>query len=150
MAFDPLPYFTVGGIVVAMTVGMFQIKESIKKRSEAQEHRIDEKISSGVDKVIKAIDEKTKVIDERFRTTDTALSNNKGDIEDIEEDVKVLERDFKSLCEKIGKHDYIVDKILPEYIDLKDSIYNFKHKIDENLLSNKDESVTNNEDEYGK
>ena len=139
---DLLPYFTAGGIAVAMTVGMLQIKESIKKRGEKQEERIDEKINSGVNKVIQAIEEKQEVINERFRTTDTALSNNKGDIEDIEEDVKVLEKDFKSLCEKIGKHDYVIDKILPEYLNLKDSIHNFKSVVNENLLSNKDEDGT--------
>ena len=137
MAFVPLPYFTVGGIVVAMIVGLFQIKESIKKRAIENQQLIDRKISSSVTEI-------TKHFDEKFKTTDTMLNNSVDDIADIEADVKQMEQDFKGLCEKIGKHDYIVEKVLPEYMTLKDEFYKFKAKIDSNLFVKKASDTINN------
>ena len=80
-------------------------------------------------------------MNQKFHTTETELSRNTTDIENVQEDIKVLEKDFKSLCQTIGKHEYIVDKVFPEYVDLRNSIQQFKSKVNENLITNKkDES----------
>ena len=151
MAFDPLPYFTIGGIMVAVIVGMIQIKESLKKRGEESQKAVTSQIDTKTNQVISHIDDKLKIIEEKFRTTDNAILTSQDDIADIETDVKQMEQDFKSLCEKIGKHDYIVDKVLPEYMNLKEEFYKFKAKIDANLFVKNDEpKITNEEDEYGK
>ena len=150
MAFDPLPYFTVGGIIVAVVVGMLQIKESIKKRGEEHQKAISTQIESKNNQVISHIDNKLRIIEEKFRNTDNAITNSQEDIADIEADVKQMEEDFKGLCEKIGKHDYIVEQVLPEYMNLKEEFYKFKTKVDSGLFVKKDNKVLNNEDEYGK
>jgi chromosome segregation ATPase len=102
-----------------------------------------------VQKVIDHFNSKTELIKEKFHTTDTILTKNTNEIENIEDDIKVLEKDFKSLCQTIGKHEYIVDKVFPEYLDLRDSIQHFKSKINEHLVTNnervdKEERVTRN------
>ena len=142
MAFDPLPYFTVEGIIVAVVVGMFQIKENVKKRSEEHQKAISTQIENKNNQIISHIDDKLKIIEEKFRNTDSAIVNSQEDIADIEEDVKQMEKDFKSLCEKIGKHDYIVEQVLPEYMNLKDEFYKFKAKVDSGLFVKKDETIS--------
>ena len=84
-------------------------------------------------------------MNQKFHTTETELSRNTTEIDNIQEDIKVLEKDFKSLCKTIGKHEYIVDKVFPEYIELRNSIQTFKSKINENLVTN-NERVERHED----
>ena len=58
-----------------------------------------------------------------------------------------MEKDFKSLCQTIGKHEYIVDKVFPEYVDLRNSIQTFKSKVNENLVTNNEHVQRNDEDD---
>ena len=137
----------IGTAVFASIVSFFSVKKYIKEAREEQQTLIDNKISAGVEKVISHINNKTDGINEKFRSNDTILTRTTNDIEDIEKDIKVLEEDFKSLCQTIGKHEYIVDKVFPEYVELRNSIHQFKSKVNENLLSNNEGVSRNTEDD---
>jgi len=120
-------------------VSYFSIKKYVKEAREENQELIDAKIKDGVKTVIEHFDSKTEIINEKFRASDTIINKNNTDIENIQDDIKVLEKDFKSLCQTIGKHEYIVDKVFPEYVDLRNSIHQFKSKVNENLRSNGEE-----------
>lgn len=137
----------IGTAIFASIVSYFSVKKYIKEAREEQQTLIDNKISAGVEKVITHINSKTDGIQEKFKTTDGMLERNKDDINDIQEDVKILEKDFKSLCQTIGKHEYIVDKVFPEYVELRDSLHKFKSKVNQNLLSNNEGVSRNTEDD---
>ena len=111
----------------------------MKEAREENQKLIDNKIDAGVKTVIDHFNAKSDIINEKLHTTDTVLSRNSTDIENVQEDIKVLEKDFKSLCQTIGKHEYIVDKVFPEYVNLKNSIQDFKSKVNENLVTSRKE-----------
>lgn len=137
----------IGTAIFASVVSFFSVKKYLKEAREENQTLIDNKISAGVEKVITHINSKTDGIQEKFRTTDTLIEQSHDDIKDIQEDVKILEKDFKSLCQTIGKHEYIVDKVFPEYVELRNSIHQFKSKVNENLLSNNEGVSRNTEDD---
>jgi hypothetical protein len=137
----------IGTAIFASVVSYFSIKKYVRETRIENQRLIDNKIDAGVKTVIDHFNTKTDVINQKFVTTDTELTQNKTSIENIQEDVKVLEKDFKSLCQTIGKHEYIVDKVFPEYVDLRNSLHNFKTKVNENLLSNNDGVQRNDEDD---
>ena len=128
-------------------VSYFSIKKYIKETREENQRLIDNKIDAGVEKVIDHFNSKSDVINQKLHTTDTVLERNTNEIENIQEDIKVLEKDFKSLCQTIGKHEYIVDKVFPEYVDLRNSIQTFKSKVNENLVTNNEHVQRNDEDD---
>ena len=137
----------IGTAIFASVVSFFSVRKYIKEAREEQQQLIDNKISAGVEKVISHINQSSGITNEKLRSTDNALEQNKGDIKSIQDDVKVLEADFKSLCQTIGKHEYIVDKVFPEYVELRDSLHKFKSKVNQNLLSNNDGVSRNTEDD---
>ncbi len=139
----------VGASAVAMISVYFSVKKYMRDLKIEQDKSLDTKINAGVQQVIKHFDDKTEVINQKFITTDTVLTQNQGDIESIQEDIKILEKDFKSLCQTIGKHEYVVDKVFPEYINLRNSIHDFKEKVNENILSNSDHVSRNTEHDTG-
>ena len=119
----------------------------MKETREENQKLIDNKIDAGVKTVIDHFNSKSEIINQKFHTTDTVLSRYTNEIENIQEDIKVLEKDFKSLCQTIGKHEYIVDKVFPEYVDLRNSIQTFKHKVNENLVTKNEHVQRNDEDD---
>ena len=119
----------------------------MKETREENQKLIDNKIDAGVKTVIDHFNSKSEIINQKFHTTDTVLSRNTNEIENIQEDIKVLEKDFKSLCQTIGKHEYIVDKVFPEYVDLRNSIQTFKSKVNENLVTNNEHVQRNTEED---
>jgi len=133
--------------VFASIVSFFSIKKYVKDTRDENQKLIDNKIDAGVEKVIEHFNSKSEVINQKLHTTDTVLSRNTDEIESIQEDIKILEEDFKSLCQTIGKHEYIVDKIFPEYVDLRNSIQTFKHKVNENLVTKNEHVQRNREDD---
>ena len=139
----------IGAAIFATVVSYFSIKKHFHDIRIEQQNAIDFKIRNSTTEIISAIKENKEIVNQKLSGMDRALNDTSGDIKDIQEDVKILEKDFKSICEKIGKHDYIVDKILPEYIDLRDSLYAFKGKIDENLIANKEQITRNTEKDTG-
>ena len=128
-------------------VSFFSIKKYVKETREENQKLIDAKIDSGVERVIEHFNSKSEVINQKLHTTDTVLSRNTNEIENIQDDIKVLEKDFKSLCQTIGKHEYIVDKVFPEYVDLRNSIQTFKSKVNENLVTNNEHVQRNTEED---
>ena len=144
-------YYIVGiGVALfSVVVSYFSIKRYFHDMRIEQKTHMQDLITNQVNRVIEKLDTSQKVNDQKFVKTDQAIETNANATEDIKHDIEVLENDFKTLCQKIGKHDYIVDKILPEYIDLRDSIGNFKTKIDENLLTNNREISRNTEKDIG-
>jgi len=133
--------------IFASIVSFFSIKKYVKETREENQKLIDAKIDSGVERVIDHFNSKSEVINQKLHTTDTVLSRNTNEIENIQDDIKVLEKDFKSLCQTIGKHEYIVDKVFPEYVDLRNSIQTFKSKVNENLVTNNEHVQRNDEDD---
>ena len=133
--------------IFASIVSFFSIKKYVKETREENQRLIDNKIDAGVEKVIDHFNSKSDVINQKLHTTDTVLSRNTNEIENIQDDIKVLEKDFKSLCQTIGKHEYIVDKVFPEYVDLRNSIQTFKSKVNENLVTNNEHVQRNDEDD---
>jgi hypothetical protein len=47
--------------------------------------------------------------------------------------MKQMVFDFKQTCEKLSKHDYIIDTTLPEFKSLQKEFYNFKFAVDKEL-----------------
>ena len=151
-------YYIVGGGAAAggIILTFFQLA---KARRDAKEYAanlkienekiMEDKITKGVEKVISHINNKTDLINQKFITTDSEITQSKTDIENIQEDIKVLEKDFKSLCQTIGKHEYVVDKVFPEYVNLRNSIQDFKAKVNENLPPNNDHISRNTEHDTG-
>ena len=133
--------------IFASIVSFFSIKKYVKETREENQKLIDAKIDSGVERVIDHFNSKSEIINQKLHTTDTVLSRNTNEIENIQDDIKVLEKDFKSLCQTIGKHEYIVDKVFPEYVDLRNSIQTFKSKVNENLVTNNEHVQRNREDD---
>ena len=142
-------YYIIGiaTAVFGSILSYFSIRKYIKETREENQKLIDNKIDAGVKTVIDHFNTKTDVINQKFVTTDSELSQNRSNIENIQEDVKVLEKDFKSLCQTIGKHEYIVDKVFPEYVDLRNSLHNFKTKVNENLVTKNEHVQRNTEDD---
>jgi len=142
-------YYIIGiaTAVFASIVSYFSIKKYVRETRVENQRLIDNKIDAGVKTVIDHFNTKTDVINQKFVTTDSELSQNRSNIENIQEDVKVLEKDFKSLCQTIGKHEYIVDKVFPEYVDLRNSLHNFKTKVNENLVTKNEHVQRNTEDD---
>ena len=142
-------YYIVGiGVsMISIIVAAFTGRKYIREWRIEQKNEIKEEISSQVDRVIEKIDQGSAIVNQKFIVTDQAVASSKSDIENINEDIKVLENDFKSLCQTIGKHEYIVDKVFPEYVELKNSIHQFKSKVNENLLTNNHEISRNTEDD---
>lgn len=133
---DLLPYFTIGGIVVAVIVGLFQIKESIKKRSEESEKKHASQITDAKNEILDKLDVKLQSID-------TEMAQNKEDIEDVEDEVKKMKDDFSKICETITKHNFIVEEVLPDFKKFRDEFYQFKGAIDINLVTKKPDSSIN-------
>lgn len=137
------------GVLLAYRKYTRDLKLERENMKIAQDKTLDTKISEGVQKVIQHIDTKHEIINQRFITSDTKHNQNEEEIHDIQKDIRVLEKDFKSLCQTIGKHEYIVDKLFPQYLNLRNSISDFKEKIDENLLSNNQPVSRNTENDTG-
>ena len=133
---DLLPYFTIGGIVVAVVVGLFQIKESIKKRSEESEKRVASQITTATATIVEKLDGKLK-------TVETEIAQNKEDIEDIEDDVKQMVLDFKQMCQTLSKHNYVIEDLVPDFKSLKTEFYKFKTAVDINLVTKKSDNTIN-------
>jgi len=156
--FTEYGYYIVGGGAAAgaIILTFFQLAKARREAKEYAENLkienekiMDDKITKGVEKVISHINDKTDLINQKFITTDTVVAQSKTDIENIQDDIKMLEKDFKSLCQTIGKHEYVVDKVFPEYLNLRNSIQSFKEKVNENLPPNNGQISRNTEHDIG-
>ncbi len=69
---------------------------------------------------------------------DTKIQKTQEDIKDIEVDMKQMVFDFKATCDKLQKHDYIIDTTLPEFKSLQQEFYRFKFAVDRELDKTRD------------
>jgi len=125
------------GTIMAVVAAYYQIKKHIKDSKEEQRVWITDEINKSGTSVVTQVKDNLRVIDERFRLTETAHAENKEDIEDIEDDIKSMSNDLKDICNKLSKHDYIIDSVLPEYKNLKEDFAKFKTSVHDNLLNKK-------------
>jgi len=125
------------GTIMAVVAAYYQIKKHIKDSKEEQRVWITDEINKSGTSVVTQVKDNLRVIDERFRLTETAHAENKEDIEDIEDDIKSMSNDLKDICNKLSKHDYIIDSVLPEYKNLKEDFAKFKTSVHTNLLNKK-------------
>ena len=144
--FDPLYIITIISVSIAAIVGVFTIKNEIKKGKEEQNRRIEEFITSATNKVSDHVDDTLKVVD-------TRLTKDEDDIADIETDMKQMVRDFKQMCDKLSRHDFIIDTVLPDFKALQKEFNHFRVAVDTelsakntNIFVKKDKNDTNNED----
>ena len=144
--FDPLYIITIISVSIAAIVGVFTIKNEIKKGKEEQNRRIEQFITSATNKVSDHVADSLKVVD-------TRLAKDEDDIADIETDMKQMVRDFKQMCDKLSRHDFIIDTVLPDFKALQKEFNHFKSAVDTELaikgssiFVKKDENDTNNED----
>jgi len=146
MDFDPLYVITVVSAGIAAVVGVFSIKNEIKKGKEEQNKRIEQFITSATSKV-------SDHVADSLKTVDTRLTKDEDDIADIESDMKQMVRDFKEMCDKLSRHDFIIDTVLPEFKSLQKEFNHFRIAVDTelaiknpNIFVKKDINDTNNED----
>jgi len=144
--FDPLYVITVVSAGIAAVVGVFSIKNEIKKGKEEQNKRIEQFIMSATSKVSDHVADTLKVVD-------TRLTKDEDDIADIEDDMKQMVRDFKEMCDKLSRHDFIIDTVLPDFKALQKEFNHFRIAVDTelgakntNIFVKKDKNDTNNED----
>ena len=144
--FDPLYIITIISVSIAAIVGVFTIKNEIKKGKEEQNRRIEQFITSATNKVSDHVDDTLKVVD-------TRLTKDEDDIADIETDMKQMVRDFKQMCDKLSRHDFIIDTVLPDFKALQKEFNHFRVAVDTelsakntNIFVKKDKNDTNNED----
>jgi len=114
----------------------FTIRNEMRKAKKEQREWFENTVSKQTSQVVKEVNDELKVYDERFRVTDIAATKNKEDIADIETDIKTMTNDLKDICNKLARHDYVVDEVLPEYKTLKEEFYKFKSSVDANLFHN--------------
>lgn len=121
-----------GCTVVGAVVGINQLRISWNDRQEKSEERIKDLISESDNNLINNFKEHIKVIDGKFNNVDTRIKKDEEDIEDVEDDMKAMVKQFTTMCEKLQKHGYIIDSVIPEFKQLKKEFYRFKNAVDTN------------------
>lgn len=132
---------TVAALAVGAAVGFFQIKGYITKMKQDQSIQIQKMIDTSGDKVTSHFDEKVKLMDSKFTTYDTKLDKNEEDIQDVEVDMKNMVQEFKAMCDKLSKHDYIIDGIVPEFKSLQKEFTIFRTAFDNSLYLKKERNI---------
>ena len=111
--------------VVGAIVGVNQLRISWRSNQEKSHQQIKEMISESDKNIIKSIDDK-------FHTVDTRITKDEEDIEDVEDDMKSMVKQFTVMCERLQKHGFIIDNVVPEFKQLKREFYRFKNAVDTN------------------
>ena len=118
--------------VVGAIVGLNQLRISWNDKQEKSEERIKAWISESDTNLVNYFKEHIKVIDGKFNNVDTRMSKDEEDIEDVEDDMKSMVKQFTIMCDKLSKHGYIIDTVVPEFKQLKIEFYRFKNAVDTN------------------
>ena len=145
MEFDPLYIITIISVSIAAVVGVFTIRNEIKKGRDEANMRIASQIKNEGSSVRQFIDERFGVVDSKFQVVDNRITSDEKDIADIEVDMKQMIHDFKEMCEKLSKHDYIIEGLVPDFKQLQDKFYGFKGKVDKTVYSQDTDIVQNND-----
>ena len=110
---------------VGALVGINQLRVSWNSRQEKSEERIKDWISQSDKNIIDKFEKNVDLIDSR-------ITKDEEDIEDVEDDMKSMVKQFTTMCEKLQKHGYIIDTVIPEFKQLKKEFYRFKNAVDTN------------------
>ena len=129
---------------MAAVVGVFTIRNEIKKGRDEANMRIASQIRSEGSSVKQFIDERFGVVDSKFQVVDTKIQNSEKEIKDIETDMKQMVFDFKTMCDKLSKHDYIIEGLVPDFKALQEKFYTFKVAVDksDDIVSKKQKDDT--------
>ena len=117
---------------VGALVGINQLRISWNSRQEKSEERIKNWISQSDKNLADNFKEHVKVIDGKFNVVDERIKKDEEDIEDVEDDMKSMVKQFTIMCDKLSKHGYIIDNVVPEFKQLKKEFYRFKNAVDTN------------------
>jgi len=137
---------TLIAMAIGGVVGYLGIVDRMKKNKAEERMAIIAQMKTNATDVKSHIDERLKVVDSKFESVHTKLSKNKEDIADIEVDIKQMVFDFKGMCEKLQKHDYVIESVTPEFRLLQRDFYKFKSAI-EIMTAKKSPTVNGNDDE---
>ena len=118
---------------VGALVGINQLRISWNDKAIKSEERIKNWISKSDERILNDFKENMKVVDGKFNVVDTRIKKDEEDIEDVEDDMKQMVQQFRDMCDKLSKHGYIIDTVIPEFRKLKSEFYNFKNAIDINM-----------------
>ena len=143
---------TAASLGIGALVGIQQLRSSWIRRTEKTEERIQDWIKNSDDRLIDHMNKNSEVTDKRFEVVDTRIAKDEEDIEDVEDEMKSMVKQFQSMCDKLSKHDYIIDTVVPEFKDLKRKFYTFQNAVDTHLKLNFPGvySTGNNSDEQDK
>ena len=137
MDFDPLYIITIVSVSLAAAVSYFTIRNEFKKSKEQERLAIIGQMKTESESIKSHLDETIRLVDSKFKVQETRMDKNDDDIKDIEVDMKQLQYDLKSVCEKLSKHDYIVQAITPEFKALQKEFYTFKTTVEHTLKNGK-------------
>ena len=110
---------------VGALVGINQLRVSWNDKQQKSEERIKDWISQSDKNIIDKFEKNVDLIDSR-------ITKDEEDIEDVEDDMKSMVKQFTTMCEKLQKHGYIIDTVIPEFKQLKKEFYRFKNAVDTN------------------
>ena len=110
---------------VGALVGINQLRVSWNSKQEKSEQRIKDLITESDKKILDHFEKNIEVMD-------TRITKDEEDIEDVEDDMKSMVKQFTVMCEKLSKHGYIIDNVVPEFKQLKKEFYRFKNAVDTN------------------
>lgn len=113
-------------MAVGAILGIQQLRASWIRRTEKTEKQIQEWISESDSRIISTLNENIKSTNSRFE-------KDEEDIEDVEDDMKAMVQQFRDMCDRLAKHDYIIDRVEPEFKELKKEFYKFKSAVDTNM-----------------
>jgi hypothetical protein len=136
---------TAASMSVGAVLGIMQLRASWLKRTEKSEERIQEWIAKSDDRILNQLSKNAEVTDSRFKVVDNRIAKDEEDIEDVEDDMKLMVEQFRQMCDKLSKHEYVLDDVMPEFKGLKKEFYEFKHAVD-HKLDGKNLDISNRRD----
>ena len=116
---------TAASMGVGAILGIQQLRASWIRRTEKTEERIQDWIAKSDERLLQSLDKNAEATNSRFE-------KDEEDIEDIEDDMKQMVKQFRDMCDKLSKHDYVIDRVEPEFHKLKTEFYKFKNAVDTN------------------
>ncbi len=137
------------GVIGGLIVGLFTIRQTLITNKNDSDKKYAKMVTDEGTSVKNFISNKLEVIDTKFQSIDKQVDKAGTDVKDVEAEMKKMVKQFGLMCEKLAKHDYVIEDVLPEYTALYKEFVNFKAAVDVKLKSNSD-LVNSNEDESDK
>lgn len=137
--------FTIVAVVMTGIVATFTIKSAVGKLQVERDSKTDAKINLKTEELKTHINEKINEVRYRFSQNEQNIKDSQDDIEDIEKEIKQMNVDLHEVCNKLSKHDYIIEDLKPNFKQLKGDFYKFKSEVDR-MKSKPSNIVSNNPD----